>query len=917
MKTKCSVRIALSLLLLVFADSSFAQNTAFTYQGRLNDGGGPANGVFDFRFRLSSDAFGNTYVGTVFKNGLSVSNGLFTVALDFGGGVFNGANLWLEVDVRTNGIGAYTVLDPLQQLTSAPYALYSAAANSAASAVAVTGPIPDSLLSSNVAFLKSSPNFTGAVSAASFAGNGSLLSGISRLDGANGGPSNALTVDQFGHVAIGTNNTGASLQVAGGSLYSNPAAPKLIYALTNNSHGITNMQTPVDVFVVGATAYVTSYSPGSLEIIDVSNPQNPVLLGEAVDYAAKPGSPFSLNGAAGVFVTNNVAYVTAENANTLNLIDVSNPANPVSLSQITNGAGGFTGLNLPTGVIVSGANAFVLGFISSALTVIDISNPHTPHLVTQIFDDSVVTNSPFTKLKYPYQMTLSGTNLYIAARGDSAVSVLDVSNPASPQLQAEIVDASVNPSSPFTKLQQANGVEVSGNVAYVVAGAFSTSAGSLTLIDISNPHSPVRLAEITDASLEAGSPFTKLKGAWGVRVAANTAFITSVYGNALTMVDVSDPHYPRLLQELVNGANGITTFQFTEGLAISGNTLYVNGDSSAALNLLDLRSQLGLDVNQFVGIGTAAPRSALDVAGTVTAQALNVSGPVRADGDGEFANVLSHGNVVLDGPNANNGSYSPGLIFGEGSGEAIASKRTSSANQFGLDFYTAFRPRMSIANNGGVGIGTQAPSAQFHVSSSGGNFFPEAQLDQTNPSDYARLRFTVGGNYSGRWDLGAVTNAFLIFSGSLNATMLQLDSSGLTVHGTFVSSSDRNAKENFEAVNARAALAKVLSLPITSWNFKQDPAARHIGPMAQDFRAAFNLGADDRHIATVDAEGVALAAIQGLNQKLDEKDAEIQWLRAKNEGLEKRLERLEFQLSRQSIPLSTEMHGLVETKTVP
>ena len=906
MKTSYPVRIALSLLLLILVDSSSAQNTAFTYQGRLNNGGGPASGVFDFRFRLSSDAFGNTYVGTAFTNGVAVTNGLFTVVLDFGGGIFNGENLWLEVDVRTNGAGAYTVLDPLQPFTSAPYALYSAAANSAASAVSVTGPIPDFLLSSNVAFLKSSPNFTGAVSAASFAGNGSLLSGISRLDGANGGPSNALTVDQFGRVAIGTNNSGASLQVAGGGLYSNPAAPKLIYALTNNSHGITNMQAPVDVFVVGTTAYVASFSPGSLEIIDVSNPQNPVLLGEAVDYAAKPGSPFSLNGAGTVFVTNNIAYVSAENANVLSLIDVSNPANPVSLSQITNGVGGYTGLNLPTGVIVSGANAFVLGFSSSALTVIDISNPRAPHLVTQIFDDSVNPASPFTKLKNPYQMTLSGTNLYIAARGDSAVTVVDISNPASPQLQAEIVDASVNPSSPFTKLQQANWVDVSGNVAYVAAGAFSSSAGSLTLIDISNPHSPVRLAEITDASLQAGSPFTKLKGAWGVRVAGATAFVTSFYGNAVTVIDVSDPYYPRLLQELVNGANGITTFEFTEGLTISGDTLYVNGDSSAALNLLDLRSQLGLDVNQFVGIGTAAPRSALDVAGTVMAQALDVSGPVRADGDGEFANVLSHGNVVVDGPNANNGSYSPGLIFGEGSGEAIASKRTSSGNQFGLDFYTAFQPRMSIANNGGVGIGTQAPSAQLHVSGSGGNFFPEAQLDQTNPFDYARLRFTVGGNYSTRWDLGAVTNTFLIFSGFLNATMLQLDSSGLTVHGTFVSSSDRNAKENFETVNVRDALAKVVSLPITSWNFKQDPAIRHIGPMAQDFRAAFNLGGDDKHIATVDAEGVALAAIQGLNQKLDEKDAEIQALKAKNAGLEKRLERLETLFARQNSPRSIE-----------
>ena len=69
--------------------------------------------------------------------------------------------------------------------------------------------------------------------------------------------------------------------------------------------------------------------------------------------------------------------------------------------------------------------------------------------------------------------------------------------------------------------------------------------------------------------------------------------------------------------------------------------------------------------------------------------------------------------------------------------------------------------------------------------------------------------------------------------------------------------------------------AKVAALPITLWNFKTDAGTRHIGPMAQDFHSAFNVGTDDKHIATVDEGGVAFAAIQGLNQKLEEKDARI------------------------------------------
>ena len=86
--------------------------------------------------------------------------------------------------------------------------------------------------------------------------------------------------------------------------------------------------------------------------------------------------------------------------------------------------------------------------------------------------------------------------------------------------------------------------------------------------------------------------------------------------------------------------------------------------------------------------------------------------------------------------------------------------------------------------------------------------------------------------------------------------------------------SDRNAKEQFRPVNAREVLAKVARLPISEWQYKTQSDARHIGPMAQDFREAFALGRDEKHITSVDADGVALAAIQGLNEKFDEQSRE-------------------------------------------
>jgi len=105
--------------------------------------------------------------------------------------------------------------------------------------------------------------------------------------------------------------------------------------------------------------------------------------------------------------------------------------------------------------------------------------------------------------------------------------------------------------------------------------------------------------------------------------------------------------------------------------------------------------------------------------------------------------------------------------------------------------------------------------------------------------------------------------------------------------------SDRNAKENFVHISAREVLDKVAALPISQWNFKTDAGTRHLGPMAQDFYAAFSVGTDEKHIAPIDEGGVALAAIQGLNQKVEEKGVRIQKLEAENVELKTRLERLE------------------------
>ena len=130
------------------------------------------------------------------------------------------------------------------------------------------------------------------------------------------------------------------------------------------------------------------------------------------------------------------------------------------------------------------------------------------------------------------------------------------------------------------------------------------------------------------------------------------------------------------------------------------------------------------------------------------------------------------------------------------------------------------------------------------------------------------------------------TGGAIFYTANGTSTGVQLASGG----GSWSSLSDRNVKEDFAPVDAKQVLEKVAKMPVTTWNYiAQGKTIRHIGPMAQDFYAGFNVGEDERHITTIDEGGVALAAIQGLNMKLQEKDAEIQALKERLEKLERAL----------------------------
>ena len=210
MKTKLYATIIIcAMTMLAGIGSVRAQGTAFIYQGRLIDNGALANGIYDLRFTIYDLASNGSQVGPIFTNpATSVSNGLFTVMLDFGAGVFTGPSRWLDIGVRTNGGVSFVALNPRQPLTASPYAIFSGTASNVVAGAAVKSL---NALKDNIT-LTAGPNVTLTPSGntLTIASAGAGGSGIWNLNGAN-------TYYSAGGVGIGTNNppVGVRLEVNG------------------------------------------------------------------------------------------------------------------------------------------------------------------------------------------------------------------------------------------------------------------------------------------------------------------------------------------------------------------------------------------------------------------------------------------------------------------------------------------------------------------------------------------------------------------------------------------------------------------------------------------------------------------------------------------------------------------------------
>ncbi len=278
---------------------------------------------------------------------------------------------------------------------------------------------------------------------------------------------------------------------------------------------------------------------------------------------------------------------------------------------------------------------------------------------------------------------------------------------------------------------------------------------------------------------------------------------------------------------------------------------------------------------------------------------------------GGFRNLASGGDATVSGGISNTAS-GPGASVSGGynsAGNWYATVAGGDSNNAGGDHATIGGGGFNTAGGYYATVGGgKSNFASGNYAAIPGGLYNSATMSYT----FAAGR-RAQANHDGAFVWADSTNANFYSTG--NNQFLVRASGGITLYtnsaatvgaslypgsGSWSVISDRNLKENFASVNNRDILARLASIPVQTWNYTtQDASIRHIGPMAQDFASAFNVGENNTTISTVDAQGVALAAIQGLYQQNQE-------LKSQNADLTARLSKLEQNTTASNPPAQSE-----------
>lgn len=921
-----SFLLTLSILSLGQAQGPMPQSvmgTAFTYQGQLKQNGLPVSATCDFRFSLWNAETDGAQVGaTLDKAAVAVSKGLFTVLLDFGPYAFNGEARYLGVDVRCPaGSGDYTPLAPRQALTPTPYAVFA-------------GTAPWSGLLNRPAGLDDGDDDTLAALMCA-PGEVAKWNGAAWVCAEDTGPAYTagaglvLTGNAFSVAFAGTGsaNTAARSDHDHDATYVNEGQPNSITSAMIWDGAVTvwdlrdGAVTAVKI-ADGATLaeILDDDGAGSGLDADLLDGYDSTYFQRRIEGTCAAGSSIRAVNADGTVVCEADDNTTYSAGNQLSLVGTT--------FHVLEGTG-------------SGLDADTLDGMDSAAFAPAIHTHNAANIIS-----GMLSTDRFSAYA---DLTAEG---YL---GDAAGDLAQNNGTLQATLNADLLDGQhgafyqqrvSGTCSAGSSIREINAdgtvvCESDDNTTYTAGTGLTLSGGQFSL-DV-----PYRLPQSC-----ANGQLPKWNGsAWACATDNDTTTFWSLSGNAGTTpgtnflgttdevsltLAVSGTGALRLepnatSPNLIGGYSGNSVTSNVYGATIGG-----GGVDGLTHRVTDDYGTVG------GGRGNQAGNDAYTTSdaayATVGGGNRNTASGFMATVGGGNANVASGEDATIGGGTGNIASGWADTVGG-GIGNTASGYRSTVG---GGKWNSATRPDATVgggyqngasgngATIGGgiqngasgedatIGGGAQNSARASGATVSGGAINMATGSYATVPGGYLNIAagdysFAAGqravANNQGCFVWGDVTNADVVCSNDNRAIFrtsggFYIYTNSTLTSGMYLSSggsgwnvvSNRALKENFAPVDTLALLERLAAIPITTWNYKaQDPAIRHIGPMADDFNALVDgLGGEGAdHINSLDADGVALAAIQGLYQENLALKVQTKALQEQIDDLQTRLAALE------------------------